>query len=378
MRIRYLLLAVLAVAGLAMADPPPASRADQAPSRNEERERRARGAPEAPDADDGPQKAGAAAGADADAKEQGGDGGKNTDGDTDKDDGGEATAALSLTDTQQEAVGIRIETPQPLAVAPLIEGYGTVLDPVLLLTDIGRLESTRAAASAASADAARQESLYHDGMQASLRTLQLAQAQSVEAGAAARAAQAAFRAQWGPLASLGEAQRHALLAGLDRGERLLVRADVPGRRLGGELARDALLEVDGTHVAARVLGVLPRADAQSQSAGWLLEVPRAPAGLGPGARTAVQLRTVSARGLAVPATALVFEQGGAYVYRRSAGDKPNTYAYKAVAVHPRTRVGDAWLVEGLGANDQIVVQGAGVLWSLQGISGFSAAEEDHD
>ncbi|MBS0378481.1 MAG: hypothetical protein JSS29_08345 [Proteobacteria bacterium] len=381
MRIHYLLLAALAVAGLAVADPQASSRAEQASSRNEARERPARGAPEAPDTDDVAQKAGAAdvaAGADDDDKDAGRKSAKDREGDKDKDDEGEAAAPLSLTDTQQEAVGIRIDAPQPLAVAPVIEGYGTVLDPVLLLTDLGRLDSARAAASAASADAARQEGLYHGGVQASLKTLQLAQAQSVEAGAAARAAQAAFRAQWGPLASLGEAQRHALLAGLDRGERLLVRADVPGRHFGGELARDALLEVDGTHVTARVLGVLPRADAQSQSAGWLLEVLRAPVGLGPGAHTAVQLRAVSSRGLAVPATALVFEQGGAYVYRRTPGDKPNTYAYRAVAVRPRTRVGDAWLVEGLGANDQIVVQGAGVLWSLQGISGFSAAEEDHD
>ncbi len=42
------------------------------------------------------------------------------------------------------------------------------------------------------------------------------------------------------------------------------------------------------------------------------------------------------------------------------------------------RLGEAWLVDGLGRADSIVVQGAGVLWSLQGISTFSAAEEEHD
>jgi hypothetical protein len=41
-------------------------------------------------------------------------------------------------------------------------------------------------------------------------------------------------------------------------------------------------------------------------------------------------------------------------------------------------VGSAWLVEGLARTDAVVVQGAGVLWSLQGISSFSAAEEEHD
>jgi hypothetical protein len=43
-----------------------------------------------------------------------------------------------------------------------------------------------------------------------------------------------------------------------------------------------------------------------------------------------------------------------------------------------TRVGNAWLVDGLKSTDTVVTQGAGVLWSLQGISSFSAAEEDHD
>jgi hypothetical protein len=36
------------------------------------------------------------------------------------------------------------------------------------------------------------------------------------------------------------------------------------------------------------------------------------------------------------------------------------------------------LVEGLARTDSVVVQGAGVLWSLQGVSSFSAAEEEHD
>ena len=80
----------------------------------------------------------------------------------------------------------------------------------------------------------------------------------------------------------------------------------------------------------------------------------------------------------VPASALIYGQSGAYVYRRIAGDKPDTFSYESVAVRPLSRVGDAWLVTGLARADQIVVQGAGVLWSLQGISSFSAAEEDHD
>lgn len=288
------------------------------------------------------------------------------------------SAKLSLTASQQEAVGIRIETPRQLSSAPEIEAYATVLDPLALLTDAGRIESTRATALAASADAARQENLYRDGAHASLKSLQASQAQSVEASAQAQAALMAFRQQWGPLATWTDAQRRALLTALGEGQRLLVRADVPGRHLSGAIGRDALLDVDGVHIAARVLGALPRADAQAQSAGWLLLIERPPQGLGPGARAPVRLKAAPLQGLLVPATALIYAEQGAYVYRQIRGNKRDTFVYEAVAVRPLTRVGAAWLVEGLARVDQIVVQGAGVLWSLQGISSFSAAEEEHD
>jgi hypothetical protein len=66
------------------------------------------------------------------------------------------------------------------------------------------------------------------------------------------------------------------------------------------------------------------------------------------------------------------------VYRQQRGATPEVFRYESVAVKPLARVGNAWLVQGLARADRIVVQGAGVLWSLQGISSFSAAEEDHD
>jgi hypothetical protein len=40
--------------------------------------------------------------------------------------------------------------------------------------------------------------------------------------------------------------------------------------------------------------------------------------------------------------------------------------------------GDGWLVEGVDDDDNIVVHGAGVLWSLQGILGHAAGDIDDD
>lgn len=296
--------------------------------------------------------------------------------DDDADQGAGKSEPLALTAAQQEAVGIRIDHPLPLRGAPPIAAYGTVLDPALLVADAGRVASTQAAARAAGADAARAERLYHDEAQASLKTLQAAQAQSVEAEAQARAAAMSFRLQWGPLAELAPAQRRALLESLSRGQQVLLRADVPGYSTSSALEPRALVTVDGMNVAARVLGPMPRSPAQS--AGWLLTVEHGPQGLGPGTRAPVELRgAATVTGLLVPAGALLYAEQGAYVYRqqRAAGD---TFHYVPVPVKPLARVGAAWLVAGLSRADPIVVQGAGVLWSLQGISGFSAAEEEHD
>ena len=288
-------------------------------------------------------------------------------------------AQLSLTRAQQQAVGIRIEQPLPLVSPAVIEAYGTVLDPLALLTDLGRVESTQALASAATADAARLEHLYRDDAQASLKAWQASQAQSAEADAQARAALLSFNLQWGPLSSWSAPRRRALLKGLRDGQQLLLRADVPGPYPGGALDQRALVEVNGANVAARVLGPLARTDAQAQSSGWLLLLERAPAGLGPGARALVRLQSAArTSGLLVPAAALLYAETGAYVYRQQSARGADTFHYDAVPVKPLTRVGNAWLVEGLGRTDQVVVQGAGVLWSLQGISGFSAAEEEHD
>jgi hypothetical protein len=288
-------------------------------------------------------------------------------------------ATLSLTLSQQQAVGIRTEYPLPLATAPAIEAYGTVLDPLALASDAGRMESTQAVASATAADATRQERLYRDEAQASLKAWQLSQAQSVEAATQARAAAITFRLQWGPLAGWSASQRRSLLDALSRGRQRLLRADVPGQHVAGAIERGALVEIDGVNVTARVLGALPRTDAQSQSSEWLLLLEHAPEGLGPGARALVRLRSaVPANGVLVPAAALLYAEDGTYVYRQMQRGGTDTFVYTPVAVKPLARLGSAWVVDGLTRTDPVVVQGAGVLWSLQGISSFSAAEEEHD
>ncbi|TLZ10237.1 MAG: hypothetical protein E6K31_10660 [Gammaproteobacteria bacterium] len=157
-----------------------------------------------------------------------------------------------------------------------------------------------------------------------------------------------------------------------------MRADVPAHPLGSTVDRHAVVVIDGVNVSARVLGPLPRTDGPAQTAGWLLQLERTPGALGPGARIEVRLQAAATSGLLVPAEALVYAEKGSYVYRRHRTSSAAGFHYEAVPVRPLSRVGSAWLVEGLAPDDQVVVQGAGVLWSLQGVGSFSAAEEEHD
>jgi hypothetical protein len=290
----------------------------------------------------------------------------------------DAHPALALTDTQQRAAGIRVDHPVATVNAPQLEAYGLVVDPVALVTDLGRMESTQAAWHAAQADVARLAGLYRDNLNASLKSLQLGQAQASETGAQARAAAATFALQWGPVAALGAEERHALIDALSANRQVLVRAGLPGHPLADSVGPRALLEIDGVNVAAHVLGSLQRTDPQLQGAAWLLAVDRAPPGLRPGAHVRVLLERAPVKGFLVPAVALLYDEKGAYVYRNVGGNTGGKHQYEAVAVQLLSAMGDGWLVSGLNASDAIVVDGAGVLWSLQGIGTFSAAEEEHD
>jgi hypothetical protein len=289
-----------------------------------------------------------------------------------------AHPALALTDTQQRAAGIRVDHPVATVNAPQLEAYGLVVDPVVLVTDLGRMESTQAAWHAARAEVARLGGLYRDNVNVSLKSLQLAQAQASETGAQARAAAATFALQWGPVAALGAEERHALIDALSANRQALVRAGLPGHPLADSVGPRALLEIDGVSVTARVLGSLQRTDPQLQGAAWLLAVDRAPPGLRPGAHVRVLLERAAVKGLLVPAVALLYDEKGAYVYRNVGANTSGKHQYEAVAVQLLSAMGEGWLVSGLNASDAIVVDGAGVLWSLQGIGTFSAAEEEHD
>jgi hypothetical protein len=289
------------------------------------------------------------------------------------------TAPPELTRAQQQAVGITVVHPLKASAAERIDAYGEVLDVAALIGDAGHLASTRAAERAASTEAQRLSLLYKGGADASLRAVENAQAAEIEAQTQAQIASSAFALQWGPLARVSGQQRAALIDALSSGRAALLRADLPGRVRLGTVPQTATVSVDGAPIAARVLGPLPRSAADSQSVGLLLQIDHPPSGLGAGARLLVSLRGGASSGVMVPNAALLYGEKGVYVYRQLENPgKDAKLQYAPVPVKLLQAAGDAWLVQGVDDDDLIVANGAGVLWSLQGLGTFSAEEQDHD
>jgi hypothetical protein len=281
-----------------------------------------------------------------------------------------------LSAEQLRAVDIKVAHPVAAKAPERIDALGTVLDAAALMADLGEATAAAAAEHSTSAELARLHGLYDGGAGASLKMVEAAQAEQAKVQAQAQAAAAQFAMRWGPLAAMPAGARQKLIEASASGRSLLLRADIPGRHSLGALPASALVDVDGVVVPARVLGVLRQAT-ELQAVGVLIEAPAVPAGLGPGARVPVALLTAVRSGLSLPRDALLFDENGAYVYKMLAKktDAERT-RYATVKVKLLIPYGDGWLVDGVDDDDNIVVHGAGVLWSLQGVGTQQSDDDD--
>lgn len=283
----------------------------------------------------------------------------------------------TLNAEQQRAVGLRITHPVPAKAPDRIDALGTVLDRAVLLADDSEVAVASARERAASSEFARLHELYAGGAGASLKMLETAQAEDAKAGADARVAALRFAQHWGPLAGQPAEVRRKLLDAVASGHEALVRADLPGRHIVGSLPPQAVLDLDGIQVPGRVLGALEQ-PSELQSAALLIEVRNPPAGLAPGARIPLTLLGADRAGVLLPKDALLYGEDGAYVYKQIVPRTPaGKVQYVPVKVTPLVPYGDGWLVKGVDDDDEIVVHGAGVLWSLEGM-GARPVDDDDD
>jgi hypothetical protein len=297
----------------------------------------------------------------------------------DEDDPAPANAAPSapvLNAEQQRAVKLTVAHPQPQRAPERIAALGLVLDPLSLMSEENERVVAGAQEHSAAAEAARLRELYTAGAGASLKMLEAAQAEEAKAQADLRLAAARFTQHWGPLGRESQSARERLLEALTAGRSALVRADLPGHHIVGTLPAKALLDADGVQVPGRVLGALGQSG-ELQSAGILIEIENPPSGLAAGARLPLTLFGAVREGLFLPRGAVLYDENGAYVYKQLATKHADKTRYAAVRVILLAPYGSGWLVKGVDDDDDIVVGGAGVLWSLGGV-GARSADDDED
>jgi hypothetical protein len=220
------------------------------------------------------------------------------------------------------------------------------------------------------------QGLYGDHGGASLKMVEAARVEAVKATAQSRLTAARFAQHWAPLASLSPPDRSSIVIQVTRGRALLLRADLPGRHSLGSLPENAELDVDGVQVHGRVLGFLRQTD-ETQSLGLLVGVENPPAGLGPGARVPVALLMAKRSGVVLPQDAVLYDERGPYVFKQLTRSEAANTRYERCNVTLLLRRGGGWLVSGVEDDDDIVIEGAGVIWSLQG-SGARAVDDDDD
>ena len=286
------------------------------------------------------------------------------------------SAQPSLNSDQQHAVGIVVAHLVTAKAPERIDALGVVLDATTLISDMGEATAASAAEHSSSAELKRLHALHDGGAGASLKMLEAAQADQAKAQAQSEIAAARFALHWGPLTALPAGARQKVIEASTSGRSLLVRADLPGRHILGANLAKAVLDVDGVQIPGRVLGAL-RQTTELQSVGLLIEVPNAPAGLGPGARMQVALMSAERSGSLLPRDAVLYDEHGAYVYKQLTKKTGAAKArYAPVKVNLLLPYGDGWLVDGVDDDDDIVVHGAGVLWSLQGVGAQQHDDDD--
>lgn len=284
------------------------------------------------------------------------------------------TGTVVLTPASVSASGIAVASLVAATQTANVPGIATVLNPQPLLALAARLQAAHArlqaagaATVAADAEAKRSQALYHDGENTSLRAMQAATAKAAAARAqraVARADEVAARSgarpQWGSvLAALADKGPQALNDYADGRASLLEVVLPDGTRMpAGQSIR--LWRTDGTALTATLLGPSPRSDAVVQGPTFFYRA--VAGGLRSGQRLSaeVPLDTTVRHGVTVPAEAVIWYAGQAWVYIETAAGH---FQRRPVA---QTRSAQDWFeTKGFHVGEKVVVRGGELLLSQE-------------
>jgi hypothetical protein len=269
---------------------------------------------------------------------------------------------IKLEPNEQKLVGLEITPLTERTHAPQMKAYGQVLDPAPLVSRLSDIASARAALDATRNEYRRRKSLFDNGQNTSVKSLESAAAAMKRDEITLQSNEAQLLASWGKSVA-DEPDLPAFVQSLVQLETVLVRLDLPaGESLAG-MPTGARVVVPGEDqpVPARFLGVATTTDPQSQGRGFLFVVTNTVTRLTPGLVVTgfLQLPGEPLRGALVPDGAVVRSAERAWIYVQTG---TTTFVRREIALdHP---VNGGWFVtHGVTAGERVVVTGAQTLLS---------------
>ena len=292
--------------------------------------------------------------------------------------GAQPLSTVMLGSKALSAGGIQAVALQRTRRAPSVAAFGVVLDPGPLISLSAQIAAARGTLAAARAtttlqrsEAARAAELYRSQHNISQAAFQAAQSQLLVAQATQASAQARLgellaraRTDWGARLGAAAASGTAPLPELERGAEQIVEVSLPlGQSLPPASTHPRASTPDGKRVALRLVGRAPRAVAGVAGPSlYYLMATQDSAPIGTPLTVALSGHGTVA-GVLIPASAVVWHDGQALVYRQGA---PGTFV--PVAVPTLTRAGGGYFVAeasdaALQPGQRIVVSGAALLFS---------------
>ena len=281
-------------------------------------------------------------------------------------------AGVTLDAATQTRIGLEVATPAATQWQAESKAYGTVLDPAALASAIADLESARVTAEASAKEYDRQKTLAAQN-NSSARTLETAQAATLQDDLALTSKLARFKADWG---STLETKGQEILPQIASNQTALVRIDLPaGENLASPpvSARLVLSTVETNPVAADYFDKVAGVDPQTQGQSFLFLVKGQ--ALPPSAAVTAYLQTTgeTLNGVTVPASAVLRYEGKDWIYVQT-----GTNQFLREAIPLDSPVAGGWFVpENTPMTNGIVVTGAQTVLSAELSAGsFNTGERD--
>lgn len=292
--------------------------------------------------------------------------------------------AIALDDKEQQASGIRVAPLEPMQHRGATNAVATVVSVTDLSNLHADLQSKQAQATAARAKAAasaaqvqRLRTLRTQEQDVSLTELQAAEATLVADQAAAQAAQASMVAasqsatlEWGPELARAIANDDALFQRLATGRDVLLQVTLPSGVESVSPPDSITVTTAQGAVEARYLSPATRSDARLQGSSFYYLAPRADLRAGTTAAASLSVGDAQA-GAKVPAPAIVWWQGEAWIYTRH-----DATHFLRRQLPAGNAIAEGWFVpKGFGNDEPVVIAGAQLLLSEELRSQLQGDEE---